>query len=243
MRLKWIKWTGMDKKKRKNVMLISGAVVFIALALVTTIYAVSKIPPNFEKLSDEKVLDYVRSGKAEKLDNENLIKLGERLDKIPPEQRREIMRQLTEEERDNFRKSRRMIAEARMQKTIDEFFSLPPEKQNEFLDKQIDEMERRRAEFRQRFGERQGGFPQGFQGERPSRDGERREDFFSGSQQAPQQGEGRVPGRRNISPDARLQRMRNRLSETTPEERAKRREYFRRLRQRMMERGIIRPGR
>jgi hypothetical protein len=30
--------------------------------------------------------------------------------------------------------------------------------------------------------------------------------------------------------------MRNRLSETTPEERAKRREYFRRLRERMAER-------
>ncbi|MCM8820582.1 MAG: hypothetical protein NC932_01335 [Candidatus Omnitrophica bacterium] len=225
----------MDKKKRKRIIL--GIVVFITLVLVvTTIYAVSKIPPDFEKLSDEKVLKYVRAGKAEKLDNEHLVRLGERLEKISPEQRRQIMEELTDEERRHFRETRTMIAEARMQKTIDEFFSLPPEKQNEFLDRQIDEMEGRRQEFRQRFAERAGIFPDGFQGGRPAMTGERREGVSSDSQPAGVQGEGRGPGRRNISPDVRLQRMRNRLSETTPEERAKRREYFRRLRERMAER-------
>ncbi|MDD3726278.1 MAG: hypothetical protein PHI44_03690 [Candidatus Ratteibacteria bacterium] len=229
-----LKWREMDKGKRKKAKVISGIIVLIVAALVTTIYGVSKIPPNFEKLSDEKVLAYVKSGRVEKLDQEHLIKLGERLEKIPSEQRREMMQGLTDEERRNFRESRMMIAEAHMQKTIDEFFSLPPEKQNEFLDRQIDEMEKRRQEFRQRFGERPGGFPQGFQGERPGQSGERREGVSTGNQQAPQQSV--RTGRGRPSPDARLQRMRNRLSETTPEERAKRREYARRLRERMMAR-------
>ena len=35
------------------------------------------------------------------------------------------------------RENRRLIAEAVLTKTIDEFFSLPPDKQNEFLDRQI----------------------------------------------------------------------------------------------------------
>lgn len=211
----------------------------IIAGLITTIYGISKLPPDFEKLSDEKVLEYIKSGKAEKLNNENLLKLAERLEKIPPEQRREIMRDFSEEERGNFRRVRRMIAEARMQKTIDEFFSLPPEKQNEFLDRQIDEMEKRRQEFSQRFAERGMAFPQMFQAGRP--DGEGRRDITgSTGQQATGQSSTRRPGRRSISPDARLQRMRNRLSETTPEERAKRMEYFRRLRQRMIERGIRR---
>ncbi|MCX8083031.1 MAG: hypothetical protein N3D17_06535 [bacterium] len=237
-----MRWQEMNKKRK--IAIISGITAFVILAIVSTIYAVSKIPPDFEKLSDEKVLEYVKSGKAENLDREHLIKLGERLDKIQTEQRRQILVELTPEERENFRESRRMIAEAQMQKTIDEFFSIPPEKQNEFLDKQIDEMEKRMQEFRERFGERAGRFPQGSagaEGERPRQGGERGEGVSSGNQ--PQQGEVRGPGRRNISPDERLQRMRNRLSETTPEERAKRREYFRRLRERMRERGIVRPGR
>jgi len=238
--MKKLMWREMDKQKKKKIIVISLAVIFITGVSATAIYGLSKRPPDFEKLSDEKVLNYVRSGKAMTLDREHLVKLGERLEKITPEKRRELMGELTPEERDRFRESRMRVAEARMQKTIDEFFSLPPEKQNEFLDKQIDEMERRREEFRQRFGERAGGFPQIFQGERPREGGERREGAYTGGQQAVQQGVAGRQGRRNVSPDARLQRMRNRLSETTPEERAKRREYFRRLRERMAERNIRR---
>ncbi|HOL22173.1 MAG TPA: hypothetical protein PLQ41_04890 [bacterium] len=234
--MKKLMWREMDKQKKKKIIVISLAVIFITGVSATAIYGLSKRPPDFEKLSDEKVLNYVRSGKAMTLDREHLVKLGERLEKITPEQRMELMGELTPEERENFRESRRMVAEARIQKTIDEFFSLPPEKQNEFLDRQIDEMEKRMAEFRQRFADRAGGFPQIFQGERPREGGERREGAYTGGQQAVQQGVAGRQGRRNVSPDARLQRMRNRLSETTPEERAKRREYFRRLRERMAER-------
>jgi len=230
-----IRWREMDKRKEKKIMIFFLISILMIVAITTTIYGPSKGPPDFEKLSDEKVLNYVKSGKAKTLDQQHLIRLGERLEKIPPEQRREAMRELTPEERENFRESRRKIAEARLQKTIDEFFSLPPEKQNEFLDRQIDEMGRRMQEFRQRFGERVGGFPQGFAGSpgEMSQDGE---GLSAGGQERGGQGEAARQGRRNISPDARLQRMRNRLSETTPEERAKRREYFRRLRERMAER-------
>ena len=233
--MKKIRWREMDKRKKKKIMIFFLISILMIGAITTTIYGLSKKPPDFEKLSDERVLEYVKSGKAKTLDQQHLIKLGERLEKIPPEQRREAMRELTPEERENFRESRRKIADARLQKTIDEFFSLPPEKQNEFLDRQIDEMERRMQEFRQRFSERGGVIPQGFAGP----PGEMRQDgegLSAGGQERGGQGEAGRQGRRNISPDARLQRMRDRLSETTPEERAKRREYFRRLRERMAER-------
>jgi len=234
--MKKIRWREMDKRKKKKIMAIFLTSILMIGAIATTIYGLSKRPPDFEKLSDEKVFNYIKSGKAKTLDQQHLIKLGERLEKIPPEQRREVMGELTPEERENFGESRRRIAEVRLQKTIDEFFSLPPQKQNEFLDRQIDEMEKRMQEFRQRFGERGEGFPQGFM----SPSGEMRqqgEGLSASGQQAGGQGEAARQGRRNISPDARLQRMRNRLSETTPEERAKRREYFRRLRERMAARG------
>ena len=242
----------MDSRKKKKVLMISGLSLLGIILIATTIYGLNRIPPNFDKLSDEKILEYAMSGKPATLDSARLAKLGERLEKIPPEKRRESMQNLAPEQRNNFRENGRLIAEARLKKTIDEFFSLPPDKQNEFLDRQIEQMEARRREFAERFG-RGGGFPgrQGGGGAgfpmAPGGGGERRQNV-EGQSGTPGSGRGefqpgvRGQGRQRMTPDARLQRGRDRLSETSPEDRAKRREYFRRLMERRRAAGAGRRG-
>lgn len=221
-----------DKKKKRKIFIIAGGSILGILLIAVTVYGVNRIPPNFDKLSDEKVLEYMKSGKSANLDNARLVKLGERLDKIPSEKRREGMDSLTSGERDNLRESRMLIADAAMKKTIDEFFSLPADKQNEFLDKQIRQMEERRREFFGRFGRE--GFPAGGR-----EGGERRQNVEgqsgsgTGERVGGQSGAGGPRARR--SPEVRLQMRRNRLSEVSPEDRAKRREYFHRLMERRRE--------
>ena len=76
--------------KKKKIIISSCCIIFLGIVALA-IYKATKIPPNFEKLSDEKVLEYLKSEKAENLSREKLIKLGERLEKINPETRREAM--------------------------------------------------------------------------------------------------------------------------------------------------------
>lgn len=228
----------MSKGSKRKISVFSGICV-LTILLVVTIYSITKNTPDFDKLSDEEVLGYVSSGKPKTLNNEQLTELGERFGKIPFEKSREVMNGLDEEGKSNLRNVRRLIAEAVMTKTLDEFFSLPPDKQDEFLDKQIEQMNERRQEFMQRFRTARGTEGSGPISPRGStQQGERRQ-FFEGGRVGENAGESgefhpgaRRPVRMRPSPEAMLQRRRDRLSESTPEERAKRREYFRRLMER-----------
>lgn len=210
--------------KKKAVFISGGCVLLLGIVTLAT-YEISRIPPNFEKLPDEKVLKYLQSEKVKNLSKEKLVELGERLEKIPPEQRRSLTDSLPEEDRRNLWQNRRLVSEAVLDKTIDEFFSLPPDKQDEFLDRQIQQMEERRPRFGNRPGPDRANFP-GFgntSGTTRPETGLARGDF-------------RRTGRGRPSPEAMLQRRRNMLSATTPEQRAKRREYFRRLMERRRQR-------
>ncbi|HRR96099.1 MAG TPA: hypothetical protein P5150_05135 [Candidatus Ratteibacteria bacterium] len=218
------------KKKKKKVITVAGISFILILGLVSW-YVFAKAP-DFEKLSDEKVIEYIVSKNVDKLNEKNLAKLGERVEKIDFNKRRELLGNLTSEERGKYRENSRKVQEAYFNKRLDEFFSLPVEKQNEFLDKEIDKM----LENMQRARERRGNFPafrENTQIPNPPN--------IEQGQQQDQQVTSARRGRGRPSPDAMLQRRRQRLSETTPEERAKRMEYFRRLRARMAQRGI-RPG-
>ena len=220
----------MEKRKKKEILAVLGCTIIAMLVVITTIFGLTKIPPNFDKLSDEKVLRYTMSGKIENLNSEQLSKLGERFEKIPFEKRREAMNGLTDEERNNLRRNRRLIAEAALTKTINEFFSLPADRQDEFLDKQIEQMNERMQEFRQRFrtAREMGGSSPNFP-MRGTQQGERRQSFEGGrdGENAGERREARLGTRgsmsRRPSPEAVLQRRRDRLSEVTPEDRAKRR--------------------
>ncbi len=188
---------------KKKVLAISICGVLLSGIIGLVIARVVEPLPDFTRLSDEETIAYLESGKAKKLDREHLLHLGERLERIQSDtglMRRE-MENASEEERRNLRESRRLVSEAVWNKRIDDFFALPPEKQNEFLDREIARMEERVTQF----GER-----------RPSPVSET--DLSSRGRQR--------------DPSARLQWRRNMLSRTTPEERAKRREYFRRLMER-----------
>ena len=135
-------------------------------------------------------------------------------------QLREQMRRLSPEQRQRLWGESGGGFRQRMQQQVDDFFDLPSEQRAAHLDKQIDTMEARRAQFAQRGG-RQGG-PGGrrFQGELRG-------------------------GRTYRSADERNQLHKRRLDGTTPENRAKWSEYRRQLEDRRRQRGlppIGRPG-
>lgn len=185
-----------------------------------SIYKISRLPPKFEKLTEAQFVKYLQSPKVQSLNQKKLVELGTCWEKIAPEQRRNLLKNISEEERRNLWQNQRLVREAVLDKTIDEFFSLSPEKQEEFLDKQIQEMESRRPLRPEGWGRRDGQANSPVLGNTP------------GASQ-PETGLARGgPGggrRARLTPEARLQRRRNMLSATTPEQRAKRREYFRRL--------------
>jgi hypothetical protein len=127
---------------------------------------------------------------------QSMGKLRESMEKMTPEQRREVM--------EGPGGPREM-----MRRDAEEFVSLPLDKRNAFLDKRIDQMEKFMAAMRQSGN---GGPPRG---ERP---------------QGNPGGGGRT----------RLERSRDMLNRTNPEERALFSEYFSALMERRKERGL--PG-
>lgn len=142
---------------------------------------------------------------------------------------REKARDLTEEQRDALRED----MEKRFDERLDEFFKLPVDQRVAYLDKQIDEWEKRRAEWAKRAqarGNRKDGSPRGQRGGGGGGEG--------GGNRGQRQG-GPGGGR---STEQRQQRSRDRLDKSTPEQRAKRAEYFRALDQRRQERGLPGPG-
>lgn len=193
-------------KKKKVLVTVVCCVIFLGLAGLAASLAM-RVPPDFAKLSDQQTLDYLKSGKAKYLDKDNLLKLGARLEQMRADTGlwRGGMSGVSEKERGNLRESRRLVSGVEMDKTINDFFALPANQQDAFLDKQIAQMDQRMQQFAAR---------------RPPPE----------SAGPPSAGTGNASFRgRMRDPNARLQMRRNMLSRTTPEERAKRDEYFRRL--------------
>ncbi len=146
---------------------------------------------------------------------------------------REVQQLSEEQRRALFHKGHEAMREA-MQRRIDEYFTLPPEKRTAALDRAIDEMERFRREREAQGpppgrGHPGGGPPEGGPpgdgppGGRPPGAGGRRGPRPAGSQDMAER---------------RQQRMKRMLDSTTPEGRAKMHAYHEAIRERRKERGL-----
>ena len=140
-------------------------------------------------------------------------------------------RDMSDEDRKNLRDNMRAAFEITMKKTAQEYYALPPEKKEAYLDAQLDKMAERFAE-RQRQMEAQGGTGGGGGGSGGSFFGGRGQDSGGGGAQAGQgQGQG---GRRREAPSP--QQVKNRIENTDPESRAQMSQYRAALRKRAQQR-------
>ncbi len=191
-------------KKNKNILIYSILFLIIIVSGIT-IWA-KKRQPNFNKLSNQEVLTYLANKKVPKTQIDSLTN---RVNKIPRGTTFQYMRTLPAKQQAVFRQNTRLIAETRFDSMIKHFFSLPLDQRNQFLDKQIAQMQQRIKFFQARIQTETGN-----------------------------QIHGRGNWARNRTPAEQLQRRANMLAATTPAERAERTAYFQALQQRMKQLGI-----
>ncbi len=141
-----------------------------------------------------------------------------------PEQRRQSfelihqeMQKLTPEQREVVHQQGRQEFERRMDEQMDAYFALPPEERVAYLDKQIEEGEKRRKEWESRRQAARGNAPQVAGGPMPNA--------------------GQRPPRSN-NPGDRATRRNMHLDDLTPEQRAKRSAFFADMQKRRYELGL-----
>ena len=187
--------------------LIVSLVLFCTLTLGA--WAFGMFSPDPRVTAIKELRSKLESPEAKKMSRDERRKIHSEMRKqfeaMPEDQRRALM----QEGRGQW--------QARMQKHMDEFFALPPDKQTAAIDKQIDEMEARRK---------------------------RREQGRSGNQTAGkdnQRGRG-WGGRRGSggpqSENARNERRKRMMANTTPEQRAKFQAYRKLVENRRKQRGL-----
>lgn len=167
-------------------------------------------------------LENVRQLQAEAFSRENR-ELGDEQRRAKFQQFRDAYDKLSESQQRELRRDRSRGMQGRMTGKIRSYFEMPKSQRITFLDKQINEMEKRRREFsnRERGGERRGGGPLGAQ-----------------------------RGNRNRANTSEADRKARRdrfkrgfLDNTTPQQRAEMAEYMEALRERREERGLPDLGR
>jgi len=129
---------------------------------------------------------------------------------------------MTDDQKKNLRENMQAVFELRMKKTADDYYALPKDKREEYLDKEIDKMAERMAE-RQRAAEAQGGTANTGGGG----------GFWN---QSGGQGGGGPPGQGGRRQGPTAQQMKNRIETTDPATRAKTAQYRKELRERMRQR-------
>lgn len=234
------------KKKRKVSARFAACAAGGALAVGSIIWGFSG-PPSYNASAEQIVAE---------LSPENI----EQLKQIPPEQRhqmlesygktlgteiasnfrngpgreraqredkiRETLRSLDETDQQAFRNGMRQTMrqnfETQMSERISNFFKASPEEQERMLQEDIERMQKRRAEMEARRAE-----------------AEKNKAATGTEDKKP--GEGRSGPPRNSSRENRENHMRDRLADSTPEERAQHQEYFRRLREKMNSQGATPP--
>jgi len=170
--------------------------------------------------SPKEIADYVASPEFRQLDQEKREEYLDRAAEViePGELRRLFRETTTDEERDRIRKSIGPIFRQRMEKHIDTYLELPPEKQTAYLDEIIDQMAARRAERQARRKQATEKTP--------------------GPEPAPTPRTDRSDRPRRGRGARSLDRIKQRLENTAPEERARRTAFHEALRKRMKERSI-----
>ena len=146
------------------------------------------------------------------------------------DQFRKELDQLSPDQREQVRDHMRELMQRRMDKRIADYFALPPEKRADFLDNQIQEMEKRRKEWEaRRAQDGQGGPGQSGAGQDPNAPGQGTNTANAGGQRG---------GGQNASPAAVSVRRNQRLDNTSPEQRASRAAYFSDLQRRRVALGL-----
>jgi len=207
---------------RKKYLIISGVFVLVVLLLIL-IFKNRKI--DVEKLTDEQIIDLIKTDKIKKLNSEQLAFIGERLNGLHEGKIKEIIDKLPDDLKYKVEKNFEKVLYATLDKKIDEFFKSSPEKQEQILDEEINKLEEAQLK-----------------GETPIEYSEILKENFSYPDETnygyqmrsfPQRSFRRSFSR---NPDVMLQRARDRLSETTPERRAKRQEFMKKMKKRMIQR-------
>ncbi|MFZ2658356.1 MAG: hypothetical protein WAX69_25710 [Victivallales bacterium] len=130
---------------------------------------------------------------------------------------------MTDDQKKNLRDNMRSVFELRMKKTADEYFALPADKREEYLDNEIDKMAERFAE-RQRAAEAQGGT-----GTPPGGPGAWGQGGGAG-------GGAHGPGGAGGRPRPTVDQIKNRVGSTDPATRAITSQYRKDMRARMQQR-------
>jgi len=207
---------------RKKYFIISGIILLILILLLIG-FKNRKI--DIHKLTDEQIIELIKSDKIKNLSSEQLAFIGERLRNIPKGKIKDVIDKLPDGLKYKAEKNIEKVSCAVLDKKIDEFFKSPPEKQEQILDEEINKLEEAQLI-----------------GETPIEYSEIFEENISSPDETNYRFERRVFSQRSFrrgfsrNPDAMLQRARDRLSETTPEQRAKRQEFMKKMRERMAKR-------
>ena len=117
---------------------ITVGVVAIILLVVGSVWALrSRTDPQVEKVKQLQA-EAFKPGTTPEQRRQNFDLVRQEMDKLSPDQRREVRDQM----RQGFQR--------RMDQQIKEYFALPPKERTAYLDKQINEMEKRRKEWEAR---------------------------------------------------------------------------------------------
>ncbi|MCM8772119.1 MAG: hypothetical protein NC926_05000 [Candidatus Omnitrophica bacterium] len=197
-------------KKKKKYLIIISLLFFAILVLIAVKIGNRKIDIN--KLTDEEIIELLKSDKIKRFNSEELLLIEKRLSKIPYEKLEKYFEILPENLKNKFEKNIEKIYEVRLDKKIEEFFNSSEEQQERILDEEIERLEK---------SEEKGiilpEYAEIYEYEKemalPERRDFRNRRFFG----------------RNLSPDGMLQKARDRLSLTTPQQRARRQEFMKRL--------------
>lgn len=206
--------------KRKVVI---GVLVLVLLGVGMAWAFRNRTDPQVEKVKQLQAEAFKEGGSPEQR-RQNFELIHQEMEKLTPEQRHEVGREMHQ----NF--------ERRMDQQIKDYFALSTtQERTAYLDKQIDEWEKRSKEMQKRFAQnggqnRQGG-PGALGGGGPGGQG-------GGSQAGPGQGGPGGPPPGGNSADARMQRRDARLDRSTALQRSQRSEYFADLRARRIQRGL-----
>jgi len=201
--------TGVGRRTKRILVWLAGLVT-VALGAWLVASLLEPAPPNPETASSKEIASYLVSDKFEKLSDAKKDAYSERLRQLPEDRRRELfqVQGLTSQERRRLGGNMGRGFRREMMQEMKDFFKLSPEQQLAALDKRIAEMDARRRDMQARRPNPGGGARQSGTPGRPPR------------------------GPRRINADRMQQFMEQRLSNTTPEERAVMSEYWRRLRER-----------
>lgn len=202
-------------KKKKTAIVLAIVILFIC----GVVWALWGEPdPQVQKLQDMRKEFF---GEGKQPSREQRDRFREEMQKLSPEQRRELWQPMREQ------------MSRRIGETVDGYFALPPDERGPYLDKQIEEGEKRRKEWEKRRREREAN--RGPSGQGPNRPGAGPNQGGRGPADA---NRGRPGGGRNRTPEERAQRRNRRLDHTTPEQRAKWAEFRDAMRKRRVELGL-----